>query len=144
MTKLTINGAHSHHLRSFSIIIGSFSPYKRRLEQLGRQYNYFFISKIECQRPFDRWNKQIGKLKLLGNIEFYRQCWNNNVNVHCILCLFWMLVHKRCNLVSRNYTNFYAVFLTLFHHSTRNFANSEEKSFFKNYSLILVKSFSYI
>ena len=135
MTKLTLNAAHSHHLRSFSIFIGSFSPYERRLEQPGRQQNYFSISKIECQRPFECWNKQVGKLKFLGNIEFYRQYWNNNVNVHCILCLFWMLVHKRCNLVSCNYATFHAGFLTLFHHGSKNFANSKGRSFFKNYSL---------
>ena len=71
MTKLTLNGVHSHHLRSFSMFIGNFNPYERRSEQPARKENYFSISKIEWERPLEHWSKQVGKLKLLGNVEFY-------------------------------------------------------------------------
>ena len=67
-----LNGEHSHHQHSFPMFIGSFSPYKGRSEQPARQQNYFSIRKIECERPLEHWSKQVGKLKLLGNIEFYR------------------------------------------------------------------------
>ena len=55
--------------------------------QTNRQFNTL---------EFFSWRlQQIGKLKLLGNTEFYRWYLNNNVKVYCILSDLCVLVHKR-------------------------------------------------